>query len=431
MYDAIIVGARVAGSPLAMLLAQKGHKVLLVDRVAFPSNTLSSHFIHPTGVSYLAKWGLLEKVLADAKCAPIGKGSLDFGPYALRGTPPPVDGNSNAYAPRRIGLDKILLDAAIAAGAEFRERFAVEELLTDNGRVIGVRGRMPGGKMVEERARIVIGADGHNSMIAKTVEAPEYNRIEATATNFFSYWSGVPVDGYELYSRDHRFMVVFPSNDGLTVIAVGWPTVEFPQFHADPEGSYMKTIELAPGLLERVKSGGARREEKLTGTRGSANFLRKPYGPGWALVGDAGYNKDPITAQGITDAYRDATLLADACHQVFTGGDSQAPLAAYEKERNRTVLEPDGIDPSKKYMFKSIYEMTCDIAELHPTPPERKRFFRSLRNNPAEADRFFGTIAGSVGVPEYFNWPNLDRIIEQAERENPWVFDVNATGPTP
>src|SRR4051812_6411885 len=168
-YDAIVVGARCAGAPTAMLLARAGYRVLLVDRASFPSDTLSTHLIHAPGVAALRRWGVLGEVVASG-CPAVQTSTFDFGPMALRGTPLPVDGNSAGYAPRRTILDKILVDAAARAGAEVRERFTLDEVVIDDGgTVVGIRGHGEGGATVTERARVVIGADGRNSQVAGAV----------------------------------------------------------------------------------------------------------------------------------------------------------------------------------------------------------------------------------------------------------------------
>ena len=158
MYDAIVVGARCAGSPLAMLLARKHYKVLVVDKATFPSDTLSTHLLHPPGVAALKRWGLLDRLLATG-CPPIDTYAFDFGPFALSGSPG-TDEAPVAYAPRRTVLDKLLVDAASEAGAEMREGFSVDEILSDDGRVTGITGHARGGKKVTERARVVVGALG-------------------------------------------------------------------------------------------------------------------------------------------------------------------------------------------------------------------------------------------------------------------------------
>jgi flavin-dependent dehydrogenase len=191
----------------------------------------------------------------------------------------------------------------------------------------------------------------------------------------------------------------FPTHDGLTLIGVAWPQAEFLAYRADVEGNYLKTLDLAPSLAERVRAG--KREERFVGTADLPNFFRRPYGPGWALVGDAGYHKDPCTAQGIGDAFRDAELLAEALDVYFSGGrQSDEALAEYERRRNETVLP--------------MYEYTCQFATLAPPPPEMQHLLTALRGNQPETDRFFGTIAGTVPIPEFFSPENIGRIMAQA-----------------
>ncbi|MEA3184029.1 MAG: hypothetical protein QOJ74_506, partial [Ilumatobacteraceae bacterium] len=173
-YDAIVVGARCAGAPTAMLLARKGYKVLLVDRAGFPSDTVSTHVIHAPGIAALRRWKLLDQALASG-CPPIDTYSFDFGPFTISGVPRPADGSSAAYAPRRTVLDKILVDAAAAAGVEVREHFSVEDVMVEDGVVVGIRGHGNGAPTVTERARVVIGAVGRNSRSAKAVQPHQYN----------------------------------------------------------------------------------------------------------------------------------------------------------------------------------------------------------------------------------------------------------------
>jgi 2-polyprenyl-6-methoxyphenol hydroxylase-like FAD-dependent oxidoreductase len=395
MYDAIVVGARCAGSPTAMLLARKGYRVLLVDKATFPSDIMSTHYIHQPGVAQLQRWGLLEKIIA-SNCPPILQWSFDFGSFSLTGVPPQADGIAEAYCPRRTVLDKILVEATVAAGTELREGFTVQEVLMDGQRVHGIRGQARGGSSVTEQARIVIGADGLHSLVARTVQAPTYNEQPTFTCAYYTYWSGVPLQGTELYPRDHRFILGFPTNDGLICIAVQWPHKEFHAFRADIEGNYRKTLELAPGLAERMRGG--KREERFVGTADLPHFFRKPYGSGWALVGDAGYHRDPNTAQGITDAFRDAELLAEALHSGWSGCRELAEaLADYERRRNETAMP--------------IYELTCQLASLEPPPPEMQHLFAALQGNQEQTNRFFGTIAGTVPIPQFFSPENTGRII--------------------
>jgi flavin-dependent dehydrogenase len=395
MYDVIVVGARCAGSPTAMLLARKGYRVLLLDSTTFPSDTISTHIVWPVGVARLKHWGLLDRVVA-SNCPAIRKLTFDLGAFALAGSPPAADGISEFFAPRRIVLDKILVDAAVEAGAELREGCTVEEVLTEDGRVIGIRCRGKGGLPVTEAASIVIGADGRHSVIARAVKAPEYNVRPSLSCWYYAYWSGVPVEGPELYSRPSRAFGPIPTNDGLVCLPVAWTQREFQQYRADIEGNYLKTIELAPGLAERVRQG--KREGRFIGTAVLPNFFRKPVGPGWALVGDAGYHKDPITAQGISDAFRGAETLAEALDAGFSGREPwESVLARLERTRDEEVMP--------------MYEFTCQLATLEPPPPVMQQLFTALHGNQSETNRFFGTLAGTVPVREFFSPENMQRII--------------------
>jgi flavin-dependent dehydrogenase len=398
-YDAIVIGARCAGSPTAMLLARKGYRVLLLDRDSFPSDHLSTHWVHQPGVARLERWGLRRR-LAATGCPPITAITMDIGPFALRGTPPPAGDVAEAYCPRRTVLDQLLVDAAVEAGAELREHVAVDHLTWDGDRVSGVTARTPAGATVTERARIVIGADGVHSLVARQVGAPTYHDKPTFACAYYSYWSGVPLDSVEFYPRERRGFGALPTHNGLTTIIVGWPRREFDAYRADVERNFLDTLELAPAFAERVRQG--KREERFAGTGDLLNFFRKPYGPGWALVGDAGYHKDPITAQGITDAFRDAELVAEAVDAGLSGSRPlEAALADYERRRNEAALP--------------MYEFTSQLADLEtPPPPEMQQLFAALRGNQADTDRFMGTLAGTTPIPEFFAPENLGRIIAQA-----------------
>jgi flavin-dependent dehydrogenase len=398
VYDAIVIGARCAGSPTAMLLARKGYQVLLVDRATFPSDTMSTHAVKGAGAIQLHRWGLLDQVHA-TNCPPLVNFRFDLGPFALTGSPPLPDDVGGAYAPRRTLLDKILVDAAVAAGAELREEFPVKEVITDGDRVTGIRSHTRGGASVTEQGRIVIGADGMRSIVARTVQPPTYNTKPALSCAYYSYWSDVPLDGVEFYPREHRMALTFPTNDDLVAIYAAWPIQEFHTVRADIEGNFRRALDLAPNLAERVRKG--KREERFVGTGTLPNFFRKPYGPGWALVGDAGCHKDPITAQGITDAFRDAELLAEAIDAGFSGRRPlEEALAEYERQRNEAAMP--------------IYELTCQFATLEPPAPEMQQLFGALLGNQEETDRFFGTIEGTVPIPEFFSPENVQRIMRGA-----------------
>jgi flavin-dependent dehydrogenase len=398
MYDAIVVGARCAGSPTAMLLAQKGFKVLLVDKAGFPSDTISTHIIWPPGAARLKRWGLLDKVAA-TNCPLLDKLTFDLGQFALSGKLPPIEGTAECYGPRRTVLDKVLIDAAADAGVEVREHCAVEGLTFDGDEVSGIRCHTQTGPKATESSRIVIGADGRNSVVARDVKAPKYNEKPTYACWYYSYWSGVPRDGIEFFMRPEHAIGYLPTNDGCVCIPVASKRSEFDNIRSDVEGNYMRELETVPKIVERVKQG--KREEKIYGTGDVPNFFRKPFGPGWALVGDAGYHKDPIGAQGISDAFRDAELLADALDQGFSGNRPVAEaLDEYEQKRNDAVM--------------AMYEFNAEMASLEPPPPEMRRLFGALRGNQADTERFFGVLAGTVPVPEFFSPDNVQRIMAKA-----------------
>ena len=197
-YDAIVVGARCAGSPTAMLLARKGYKVLVVDRATFPSDTLSTHILHPPAVAAMQRWGLLDRLVATG-CPPIHTYSFDFGPFTLAGAPG-TEAAPVAYCPRRTVLDKLLVDAASEAGAEVREGFTVQEILVDDDRVVGIRGHGKDGSTVTERADVVVGADGRNSFVAKAVHPEQYNEKPPLLAAYYTLLER-PADGRSLRRR--------------------------------------------------------------------------------------------------------------------------------------------------------------------------------------------------------------------------------------
>ena len=402
MYDAIVVGGRCAGSPTAMLLARRGYRVLLVDRAAFPSDITSTHYIHTPGIALLKRWGLLERLKA-TNCPPIRRIIFDVGPFALQGFAPDPEGITEAYCPRRTVLDKLLLDAAAEAGVEVRERFSVEGLTHDGERVSGILGRSSGAS-VKESARIVIGADGMHSLVVREVQASEYNMVPPLTCFYLSYWSGVPTQDLEWYPREYasHLVAIFPTNDDMVCLAVARRNDSFAEYRSNIEGCYFKGLELIPGLVERVRQG--KREESYRGMGDLPSFFRKPFGPGWALVGDAGYHKDPITGQGITDAFHDAVLLTGALEEGFSGRcDLSAALADYEQQRNQRVM--------------AMYAFTCQMAALQPPSPELQQLFAALRHNQIETENFFGIFAGTVSIPEFFAPQNMARIISAAGAE--------------
>jgi flavin-dependent dehydrogenase len=398
MYDAIVVGARCGGSPVSMLLARMGYRVLLVDRATFPSDTISTQYIWPVGVAALKRWGLLDRLKA-TNCPPVHEIGIDLGPFKLKGTPPPIDGVVECYSPRRTVLDKLLLDAAGEAGATVQEAFTVTGVTSSDGRATGIRGHARNGPEIEESAKIVIGADGRHSVVAAAVGAEQYNARPVMTCCYYSYWRDVPPHVSTMRPRPGRVMVSTPTNDGLTLALVMFPISEFDAVKSDIDRQFMASVNLAPELSQLLQCG--ERVDRYYGTGDIPNFFRKPYGDGWALVGDAGYHKDPCTAQGISDAFQSAQWLADAIHAGFSGarplGDA---MADYQRTRDEHLMP--------------AYEMACGLATLAPPPPEIQALYGALIHNQAETDRLIGTFAGTVPIPEFYSPENVGRIMSQA-----------------
>jgi len=392
-YDVIVVGARCAGSPTAMLLAQKGYRVLVVDRTTFPSDTVSTHIVHPPGVRALQRWDLLSAVVASG-CPPIDTYAFDFGPLVIEGNPGTAD-SPVSYCPRRTILDKILVDGAAAAGAEVREGFSVDELIVEDGRVAGIRGHGAGGVEVTERTRVVVGADGLKSFVARAVGAEQYRERPRQLCGYYAYWSNLPMRGrFETYVREDRGFAAAPTNDGLTLVVGGWPYRQFDDHKANIEQEYLAMFERAPAFAERIHT--ARRETRVVGTA-VPNFFRKPFGPGWALVGDAGYNKDFITAQGISDAFRDAELCANALDEALRESrDFDDTMAEYQRRRDEHVL--------------AMFEFTVQLASLDPPPPELLQLLAALPGNEDAANQFARVNAGVTSPDEFFAEDNVARI---------------------
>jgi flavin-dependent dehydrogenase len=278
----------------------------------------------------------------------------------LTGYPPVPAGLVPAVAPRRTVLDTILVEAARAAGAELREGVVVQDLTRDGERVTGVRGTLNGGVTVSEQARLVVGADGMRSRVAHLVQAPLYDRVATRTCVYYSYWADVAVDGVEMHvlGPQRRIITPFPTNDGLIVTYMAWPSVEFAAVRADVAGHVHAALDLEPAVAERFRSG--RRVERFRGTRDLPAFFRRPYGPGWALVGDAGYHIDPFMPTGIANAFRSAELLVEAIDAGFTGRQPwEEALTGYERQRNEMVLPAHEVFSSTP-LFEPV-----DLAEEH------------------------------------------------------------------
>jgi flavin-dependent dehydrogenase len=391
-YDVIIVGARCAGASTALLLARHGHRVLMVDRTRFPSEIPHGHFIHRHGPPRLARWGLLDRIVASG-CPPVSSLVTHFGDFPLVAHHVELDGVAWGYGPRRAVLDKLLVDAALESGAELLEGVAVQDLVFDDDRVVGIRG--PSGKPIT--ARLTVGADGRHSRVAQLVGATAYEVSPTLMCWYFTYFSDVREAAFEMHVLpERRVIFTHPTNDDLLSIFVGWPANEFATARSDIERNFLGALELAPGLGQRVRSG--RRVERFYGTADLPNFLKEPYGPGWALVGDAGCHKDPLQARGIHDALLSAELLADAIHAGLSGAQ---PVEASLEEYAR--LRDDALLPG--------YRDNVRGAQLQPIPADVLRLRAALRDKPDDATRYFLAFYGRTPYADFFNSANLERVL--------------------
>ncbi|MEU8570961.1 FAD-dependent monooxygenase [Streptomyces pathocidini] len=384
--DVVIVGARCAGAPLGMLLARRGYAVEIVDRNAPGSDTLSTHWIRWPGVQQLRAWGLVP-ALEKTGCPPIVSASLDFEGYVVAGGPRAGGAEAATYAPRRTALDALLVAEARAQGARLRERFAVTGLVVDDGRVVGVRGTGPDGA-AELRARVVVGADGRNSTVARLVKSPVVEDRGTLARSLYGYWSGVAERGVRVVFRGRRGISLWPTNDALTVVSLVFPPEEAPgPGRSAQAGFYASSLREVPEVEQALVGA-----ELVSTPRAAAvrNARRRAHGPGWVLAGDAGHHKDPVSAQGISDAFADAAVLADALHAGLSGSAGlDEALAGYTATRDAQRLE--------------AFAYTCEQAELRPFGAD---FLDDLARTAADeqaAQAFLNTFVG-CDAPSDAGW---------------------------
>ena len=325
--DVVVVGARCAGSPTAMLLARAGLRVRLLERSVRLGDVVSGHLIKPAGVARLRRWNMLDAVLAT------GCPQLDDRVLWLDGKPhraPTPEPGTGTIAPRRTVLDPILLAAAEQAGARVEMGVSVHGLLRDGERVTGVRTSAG-----ERHARLVIGADGRNSRIARLAGAQTYHDQPPVTFGYYTYWRGCPVTAVHALLEPGRFFGAFPVGGGLVLAFVQGPRDEYLTFRRDPLTAYVSELRSRPALAGLLADAVI--AERLRGTAALPTFFRVPSGPGWALAGDAGHHKDPLIARGIADAFRDADLVASAVVDGWDG-DLDEALAGYGRQRDQCAI---------------------------------------------------------------------------------------------
>jgi 2-polyprenyl-6-methoxyphenol hydroxylase-like FAD-dependent oxidoreductase len=341
-HDVVVVGARCAGAATAMLLARAGHDVVMVDRAQLPADRTSTHALARGGVVQLARWGLLEELL-ETGAPPIQQVSFHHVGSVTRRTVRHSAGVDLLLAPRRYVLDDVLVRAAVHAGGELLTGVTVTGALRDAiGRVTGVAARDAEGRQLELTARLVVGADGVHSRMAGLLGAEAVARYAPGGGCFYTYVGDVPWNGFEFHLSETAFAGVFPTHDDQACVWLIRPTeLLAPVLGAGVRraGAWLDALgATVPELAERVRSGSV--TAPVRGAVDLPNQLRRAAGPGWALVGDAGYHRDPITGHGITDAFRDAELLAEAADRLLQDREPEPrALADYEAERNSAITD--------------------------------------------------------------------------------------------
>jgi flavin-dependent dehydrogenase len=388
MWDAIIVGGRVAGAPLGMLLARLGRRVLILDRATFPSDTMSTHFFWPRTTAFLKDWGLLDQLVATG-CRPINQVRVTMEDFEYQGAPSEVRGVATMYCPRRTVLDAMLIEAARDAGAEVREGVTVRDVLWADGRVTGVVAHDAQGSEQRLEARIVVGADGRNSRIARRVAAPFKVYEKPITFAFYAYWDDVPLDHFGSHRSAGSRVLEFPTHNQQTCIYVGWPMARYPELKANIEQAYLDEVARARGVRERARKG--RCATRVIGSSNLPNFYRRSAGQGWALVGDAAYHKDPTTGMGIADAFLGAELLAHAIDEGLRSPGAQR------------------LDESTAIYDKKLYDQTRFIFDLTLVrSPLRQEagivdFYRGVLTSQTDTIRLFDISAGKEHMNTLFN----------------------------
>ena len=328
--------------------------------------------------------------------------TFDVGPFALRGAIPDANDGMGGFCPRRTVLDHL----ACKRRGSVRRRSA-RGVLGGRSPLCRRRSRWHSRWPQRRGGRRRACPNRHRSRRHPLVRrecgaGANLRQSPVAACGYYSYFSDVPQDDIELYVRDHCAFGGAPTNDGLHLVMVNWPARDFPAVRADIEGHVWQALALSSDFAARVRGGN--RQEKWYGTAGVPGFFRKPYGDGWALVGDASYNRDPITAQGISDAFIEAEMLADALDAGLSGRGVLAELlAAHELSRNERV--------------RPMYEFTSELAALEPPPPEMQALFAALRGNQDATNAFLSAITGAIPLPDFMSEQNLERIMSAAHAE--------------
>lgn len=366
-YDALIVGGRAAGASLALLLARQGRRVIVADRDEFPSDTMSTHFMNLAAVGALKRLGVLDDVLA-AKFRRITRHRTWIDDCCFEGPAGPP--GTFSLCPRRIVLDSVLIEHAVKAGARFEQRTRANELLYEGGLVVGAVLQTTGGERREVRARVVIGADGRSSRVAEWVGAHQYDAVPALRPLYYGYFHGIEPRTeatLEIMYGGDQIGFLFPMREGEDCVALELQPEDFDDFRSDHAAAFDARVRRLPEMARRMQN--AHLEGKLIGLKGIDNYFRKPYGPGWALTGDAGYLKDPSTGTGMGDALEQAFMLAEALGTWFDGADWEAAMSAFQQRRDQTM--------------KPMYDITLDSTRMRDVGPAEQALLKALFVSPS------------------------------------------------
>lgn len=338
-YDAVIVGARVAGATAALQLARAGHRVLLLDHAGPPRDTLSTHALARTGVLMLRQLGLLEAVLASGS-PPIRDVVFHHAGSQTRRRIKDRHGIDFLLAPRRNLFDQVLVEAACAAGVTHLDGATVTDVArASSGRVTGVVVRT-GPDIWTVDARVVVGADGLQSQVAQAVSAPVVEEHPAGGALFYTYYAG-DWPAMEYYASDVGTAGIFPTHHGEACLWVSLPAAaaraHAPSGGGSSDDRFLHLLgPIAPDLVARLSR--ARRTGRVRGAIGLPNHRRQTVGDGWVLIGDAAYHRDPITGHGMSDAMRDAMLLARALDDAWRRGRDEAPALLDFAEQQHALM---------------------------------------------------------------------------------------------
>lgn len=413
-FDAIVVGARVSGAATAALLAERGARVLLLDQATFPAPTVSCPIIFGNSLAVLERIGALASV--EALGAPkIRLYGTRLQAIDLTARLPATLGRDYAYSIRRERLDEaVLRQVACRPGITLRENFKVTGLIWSLGRVVGVRGRPGHGPEQVFYADLIVGADGKRSLVAREVGAQIYARMAGESCIFYAYYRDFaplrePSAIAYVDPSSRTGVLVFDADAGLTVVSAGLPAEQFAAAKRDPEEAIERVWRGFPELAERGRH--AARATKVMGQGPLDSYFRQSYGPGWALVGDAGHYLDPVTGQGINNALRSAELLAEAWAQRDRRAGWQGALAEYQRQRDAAAR------PMFDLMAASTRLRALAEARIGVDAP----LLRAIARSPAHASRYVGIYSGATPIAEFFNPANLGRIL----LEDQWLSLFN------